>query len=95
MMKDPLARNMRRKLTLDVKPEFRTETPPPVFPHTLGPRSEDRSRWLMLADLVLKKKRVAEMITRARTEQEQIKQEIRKQVENYRRLRENKKIRTN
>jgi hypothetical protein len=84
---------MRRKLTLDVKSEWRTETPPPGSPHTLGPRSEDRSRWLMLADLVLRKKQVAEMITRARTEQEQIRQEIRKQVENYRQLRENKKIR--
>jgi len=87
---------MRSKLTLEIEPAVGTAGVSKLDTHaqTLGPRLEDRSRWLMFADLALRKKEVADLINAARSEQAKIKEEIRHSIEKYRKLKPSKVYKT-
>ena len=52
----------------------------------LEPRSEERSRWLHYADLVLRHPKLGEILNQARQEQEAIKRKIHPDVEKFKRL---------
>lgn len=79
---------MRKDLTLVVQQELTDKALAHGDPASqiLGPRSEERARWLMFAEIALRKRQVEKMIDSARAEQESIKRQIQPQVENYKRL---------
>lgn len=87
---------MRNKLTLEIEPAVGTGQASQLDARakTLGPRHEERSRWLMFADLALRKKEMADLISAARSEQAKIKEEIRSSIDKYRKLRPSKVYKT-
>lgn len=79
---------MRKNLILVVQPELtdKSTAHPDSADQPLAPRLEERARWLMFADMGLRKKKVEKMMATLRAEQERIKRQIQPQVENYKQL---------